>query len=740
MRRMHVSDGRMRSHTQAVSIRVAALISALLLSLLCSLFYNFWVYEVERIQIEEGTWQSRLTGELDQDDLKRIKTYAKTVSAEINQERSKEGKTTVDLSFERIRTVFSDTEKIAELVNVPKENIEYHYSLLNLFLIRSTQDTAPRLLFPFMLAVTFLACATLVLMIHHSFAVTMQTRIHQFGILSSIGATPRQIRAGLLREALGVCMLPGAAGNLLGIAGSMWVIDRTNTLAAETAGRHEAVWSYHPAVFFLTVGVTFVTVWISAWIPARKMSKMTPLEAIHNTKEFSLKKKKRCTVLHILFGIEGELAGNALKAQKKALRTASLSLIFSFLAFTLTMCFFTLTGISQRMTYFERYQDAWDLMAEIPDGEMEAFEGLERLQALPNVQSCTAYVRTESGCLISEEDLSEELTAIGGFGKEAEKYGKNTKNGWMVHAPLIILDDHSFLNYCAQLGIPAQLDGVVIRNQIEDFTDPNFRDRASWPYLKGTKDTAVLCRLDGQEVNGKDSVEILVLAYTQEEPPLREEYGKVDFFELVHFVPLSLWEEIREYAGKDTDGFLLRILAQDDSPEALQDLQEKAEAVLHGQYETYQIENRVQDKYNNEKMMHGMMVVLGGFCVLLALIGIGSVFSNTLGFVHQRKREVARYLSIGMTPNGLKKMFCIEACVLAGKPLLITIPITALMVGLMLKLSYLDPGIFLPEAPVMPVILFFLCILFAVALAYWLGWRRLNKISLADALRDDTLF
>ena len=135
-----------------------------------------------------------------------------------------------------------------------------------------------------------------------------------------------------------------------------------------------------------------------------------------------------------------------------------------------------------------------------------------------------------------------------------------------------------------------------------------------------------------------------------------------------------------------------------------------------------------------------MMLILGGFCVLLALIGISSVFSNTLGYVRQRRREFARYLSIGMTPAGLKKMFCIEALVIAGRPVLITLPVSALIVWYMLRMSYMEAGIFFDEAPVLPVAVFMLAILGAVAFAYYLGWRRVRKIDLAEALRDDTMF
>ncbi len=42
------------NRASSVTVMAAAFISALLLSLLCSLFYNFWIYEIERLGAEEG--------------------------------------------------------------------------------------------------------------------------------------------------------------------------------------------------------------------------------------------------------------------------------------------------------------------------------------------------------------------------------------------------------------------------------------------------------------------------------------------------------------------------------------------------------------------------------------------------------------------------------------------------------------------------------------------------------------
>ncbi|MDE7259035.1 MAG: ABC transporter permease [Lachnospiraceae bacterium] len=134
-----------------------------------------------------------------------------------------------------------------------------------------------------------------------------------------------------------------------------------------------------------------------------------------------------------------------------------------------------------------------------------------------------------------------------------------------------------------------------------------------------------------------------------------------------------------------------------------------------------------------------MRTVFSGFCVLLAIIGIGNVFSNTLGFVRQRKREFARYMSVGLTPEEIGKMFRIEALVIAGRPFLITLPLAVITVWFMLRMSYLEVREFLADAPLIPIAAFMLTIIGFIALAYYLGWRNIRKINLAEVLRDDTM-
>ena len=724
------------NRSSGMSVMIAAFISALLLSLLLGLFYNAWKYEIESIEQEEGGWQSRIVGAFTQEDMESIKNFANVKDVVISEKGAQIPEPVIDIYFDDMGAVLDDTMQIAGVLGVSSEKVIYNHELLAMYMIRDPQDTAPRLLFPLFILITGLASFSLIIVIHNSFAVSMNARIHQFGIFSSIGATPKQIRACLLQEAAALCILPILIGNLLGILISMGIIHMVNSLlGSDVAGRREAVFGYHPLVLVATLLLTVVTIWISAWMPARKLSRLTPLEAIKNTGELQLKRKKKSPLLTCLFGLEGELAGGALKAQKRALRTASLSLIFSFLAFTIMQSFFALSGISTRETYFERYQGVWDIMVTVKDTDVDSFSEAQKLQEISEIRSVIVYQKAMAKRIIAEDEISEDMKSFGGFAVAGDNYVRKTDGGWLVNVPIVILDDASFLAYCEQIGITPQLNGAVIWNQIRDVTNPDFRHPRYMPYVKGENAVSIL-RQSGKE---EMTAEVPVLSYTEKVPVLREEYATLDYYELVHFIPASLWKEIKgQIGGSEEDSYICMLGRENVTSGELDALQGQVDSLIAGNYKT-ESENRIQEAEVNDKQIHGMMTIFGGFCVLLAMIGIGNVFSNTLGFVRQRKREFARYMSVGMTQGEIKKMFCVEALTIAGRPILITLPLAAITVGYMLKISYVEVGTFLAEAPLIPIMIFMLAIWGIVAFAYYLGWRNIRKIDLAEVLRDDTM-
>ncbi|OUN99465.1 ABC transporter permease [Pseudoflavonifractor sp. An44] len=718
-----------KNRASSVSVLVAAFISALFLSLLCGLFYNFWNYEIESVVLEEGNWQGRISGSFEEDTVSEIENFATVKTAVLNEELSDDQTLVVDICFDNMRAVYQDMPLIARQLGVPETSVSYHESLLSNYFINDPQDSNPPLLMAFYLFVLLLVSVSLILIIHNSFAVSMNTRVHQFGIFSSIGATPGQIRICLLQEAVMLCVIPILLGSFFGITLTFGTIQAVNVLAEGIVGRHEAVFTYHPLVFAVTILTSFLTVLISTWLPARKLSKMTPLEATKNTEELQLKRRKKSRILALLFGTEGELAGNALKAQKKSLRTATLSLTLSFLGFALMLSFFTLSGISTNHTYFERYQDAWDVMGTLEDTKIEDFAYTNEIHALADTDS-VIYQKADATCFVPADAISEEVKSLGGLEAIAGSDVGAADGIYTIQAPIVIMDDSSFVKYCEQIGVSSAENGSVVLNRIWDNINSNFRYKEYVPFLSENQDTMTLQNKEDMAT----TVSIPVLGLTQEPPILREEY---DNYALVQFVSLSTWKQIQETIGNAGPDTYIRILSENERTLTKLNAIETELTNVLGHDLSFEVENRVQEKIDNDAMLNGYKLVVGALCVLLAIIGIANVFSNTLGFIRQRKREFARYMSIGMTPESMRKMFWIEALVIAGRPVLITLPVTSLFVWFMITASYLNPMEFLAVAPIVPILLFIVALFGFVALAYYLGGKQILKCNLVEALRSD---
>ena len=648
---------------------------------------NFWMYEVEQIILEEGDWHGRIVcDQFDSNDQSMVCQFANVEKAVINKELSKQGEIVVDIYFQNLRNIYRDMPFISKQLGLEKDSIQYHSLFLSRYFIHDPEDKTPPLLLALYLAILIIVMLSLILIIRGSFELSMNARIHQFGIFASIGATPKQIRNCLLQEAVLLSIIPMILGSLLGIFISSGLIEAVNIFAANVSKHHKSVFHYSPFILIFTILASVLTVFFSAWIPARKLSKITPIEAIQNTGGLLLKKRKHSRML----------------------------------------VFMTLSDISTRYTYFERYQDMWDIMITLKDTELSDFGLTDKLQDISSIQDAAVYQKAKAMTFLSEGLQSDELLSLGGF--ESITGAQKAEGQFQISVPIIILDDTSFLNFCSQIKITPSLDGAIILNQIWDSINSNFRYKKYIPFITEKNQTTIFYKND-------KSVEIPILSYTQTAPMLREEYEN---YALVHVIPLTMWNKTLEQVCEMESDSYIRILSNTTASLANLDSLEKEVTQLVGEYKI-ESENRIQERLSNDNLIYGMKVILGAFCVLLAIIGIANVFLNTLGFLRQRKREFTQYMSIGLTPQEMREMLSMEAFVIIGKQLLITFFLTLLFIQFAVTASYLDPMVFWVEAPILPILIFAIAIALFVALAYYIGGKRLLQCNLNETLRNDAL-
>lgn len=84
------------------------------------------------------------------------------------------------------------------------------------------------------------------------------------------------------------------------------------------------------------------------------------------------------------------------------------------------------------------------------------------------------------------------------------------------------------------------------------------------------------------------------------------------------------------------------------------DIQNKIEQKITGI--EYQIQNRIQEETSDKNIRSGLRIIIWTLAGILALIGIVNVFSNCISQISLRKREFARYMSIGLSRKGIKKI------------------------------------------------------------------------------------
>ena len=176
-------------------------------------------------------------------------------------------------------------------------------------------------------------------LIYNAFSISVSERTKQFGLLSSVGATRKQIRGAVFTEAVllsGIGIPLGILSGYVGIAITLNILSgRINTLLSTSGGTIflEPKLSWLAAV--IAAAIALFTVLISAAIPAGRATKISPIDAIRQKNDYSVPKKtiRVSKAAYKLFGLPGVLSRKYYKVSKKKYRATVISLVISIILF-----------------------------------------------------------------------------------------------------------------------------------------------------------------------------------------------------------------------------------------------------------------------------------------------------------------------------------------------------------------------------------------------------------------------
>ena len=247
---------------------------------------------------------------------------------------------------------FSTVEEIEEfacgIFDSSQDKVSLHNALLRYSGISSDRaiwDTLRQMVA--VLAVIIVAASAS--LIYNSFAISVAQRTRQFGLLASIGASRRQIRAMVRYEAFVLALVGIPLGLALGVGGSYVVLTALSpALSKVMGGSGLTQFGVHVDILFLSVAaaLAFVAVAVSAQIPSRRAARVSAVDALRNTQDVNMGRtlgKRRDTGFSgadpwkphgiaagaRLFGVPVMLAQRSAKRSRSKGRVATASLLLA---------------------------------------------------------------------------------------------------------------------------------------------------------------------------------------------------------------------------------------------------------------------------------------------------------------------------------------------------------------------------------------------------------------------------
>ncbi len=361
-----------------------------------------------------------------------------------------------------VRTDPVDVAETLAAEGVYGETRQLNWSYMRMFGSTGAVNTNEMLLILVLVLFAIIMVAS-VSLIGNAFSISVSERTKQFGLLSSVGATRRQLRKSVRFEALFIAALGIPVGLICGYVGIAITIGFMRDYLSRLFyfGDNAPVEIY--AVFSLPTAVMALltcalTIFISSWIPARQATQVTPLEAIRGTGTYRIYPAavKGGRISGALFGLPGLLARKYHRVFRGKYRTTIFSLAISLILFTFSSYFSQQLSLTADTAHVENYDFT---VLSTADERLEIYEQLRSDQS---VAESALVFSTHQYVSVPNDALVEEYKQI----MDAGYLRKYPEGGWSLHQmELVFLEDSVFSQHLRAEGIDPKpyLEGQTLK-------------------------------------------------------------------------------------------------------------------------------------------------------------------------------------------------------------------------------------------------------------------------------------
>ena len=673
----------------------------------------------------EGTYTYKIVGIVERSNFESYSASGYTAfTVDVNSDK---GNVNLYVMFNKNKKIIKQSEELAKKLNY-NGDINYNSTLLALY-GESTYGNVMSSMGGMMVIMLSLVSIGCIIVIYNSFAISVMERKKEFGLLSSIGATKRQLSHTVFFEAVVV----GVIGIILGIIGAYigigCVILIINNLISDML-EYKLHLVTNPLFIIIPVIFMIIVIGVSAFIPSRRASKVSPIEAIRQNDDIKINKKKIRTskLINKLFGIEGEIALKNIKRNKKKYRVTIVSLFISIVLFI---------SFSSYMNY--TLNTASSVMGEVPyDYQISYFgddpnndkEALDKINEIVKSSDVKEYVSYSVGNLsiIGDYTYSDEYLDFykSAYGDDGIKALNNLKYQSIY---ILVLDDNSYNKYKKLVGLDK--DSVILLNRFKGVSyGNNKRVNYDIPVINNGNINIKICNFDDDDdvdttkYCNKNIDNIFV---TNKSFDLIEEFSYMDDFKLI--VNKKLYDSISDSSTHYTQFNIIS-----DNTNNIDKLTKDLDKYSNVNYTNIK---EAMKQANNLILV--VKILMYGFISLVTLIGVTSVFNTISTSMALRKREFAVLRSIGLTNRGFNKILFFESLFFGMKSLIFAIPVS---IGITVLIHYALADMMSISTIIIPwkyIIISIVSVFVIVLLTMMYSTSKIKKHNIIEQIREENI-
>lgn len=542
-------------------------------------------------------------------------------------------------------------------------------------------------------------------LIYNAFSISVAERTKQFGLLSSVGATKKQLRRMVVTEALMVSVVGIPLGILAGVGGiGVTLIFVGNKFQALVGYPIPLKLSVSTLSLVIAVVISLLTVLISAIVPSKRATKVSAIEAIRQSKDINAKIKKVRTskLIYKIFGLPGMLANKYYKRSRKKYRATVLSLFMSVVLFVSAAAFtnaltesvsdsFGSVGYDILIYGYENEftkANTDDLLNELKNdkgvNQVAYTQGSSFFVALPSDEVSKDfldyYTKTEHLAVSQVKDVGVytnfKFVDDEAYRELLKTYKLNEEEYFNPNAPKAVAVDGrvifdsvlgKYTNYNVlksedadiTITIQREFEGYYLDREIVD-EDGNFL--YVFENMKNPGDSMTLTKEEAYE---EKSAEIGKIIY---DAPFYLDVNS----RLALIYPMSLRDSVLSAEILLDSGYNYYITT-DTHVETMSAVDETLSDLGLAKLRVHDIAAQEEE---NRNIVTIIQVFAYGFIVLISLIAAANVFNTISTNIALRRREFAMLKSVGMTAKGFNRMMNFECILYGTRALLFGLPVS----------------------------------------------------------------